>query len=287
MADYAGTEMDVVNREARRVLLCGVDLPQSATRPLSGAFRFEVAAADPLAALALALPDIVVLDAALASAELADVLAGPRLAGVPVILLARDADRDAAGLLLGLNVVAFLPADLPADAGVDALEQALAGIAAGSGVADMNAGFDAESRFAALRRDAERMAAALADLAQDRGPVAQLPVDAARIRAHIKARRLRERFFPAELFADPGWDILLDLAAARLEGRPVSVSSLCIAACVPTTTGLRWIKSMIDQKLLLRASDPTDARRAFIRMAPATETAMQACLDACLNLPGQ
>ena len=113
------------------------------------------------------------------------------------------------------------------------------------------------------------------------------PVDAARIRAHIKARRTRDRFFPAELFADPAWDMLLDLAAARLERRPVSVSSLCIAAAVPTTTALRWIKQMADRGLFERSSDPADARRAFIGLAPSAATAMEACLDAVLNLPGQ
>jgi DNA-binding NarL/FixJ family response regulator len=280
MADYAATEMDDLARAAPNVLLCGAGI----ARP-SGAFRLEAADGDLHATLERALPDILVLDAALASVELAAALAGPRLAGVPVILLAGDADGDAAGLLLGLNVVAFLPSDTSADA----LAAALRAVETVGGVADMNAGFDADSRIAALRRDAERVAAALAEMAQERGEqrAAPPPVDGPRIRAHIKARRIRERFFPADLFADPAWDILLDLSAARLEGRRVSVSSLCIAATVPTTTGLRWIKSMIDQKLLLRASDPDDARRAFILMAPATATAMETCLEACLNLPGQ
>lgn len=279
MADYATTEMDAVKRIMPKVLLCG---PAPAGLD-AAAFRIERAGTDPVSALLDALADIVVLDAALATAAVADALAGPRLAGVPIILLTRDADSDAAGLLLGLNVVAFLPAD----ASAAELQQALSSVVVSSGVADMNAGFDPDSRFAALRRDAERMAAALAELSLERGPTAAAPVDAARIRAHIKARRMRERFFQPELFADPGWDILLDLSAARLEGRRVSVSSLCIAATVPTTTGLRWIKSMIDQNLLLRSSDPTDARRAFILMAPATVTAMDACLEACLNLAGQ
>ena len=59
--------------------------------------------------------------------------------------------------------------------------------------------------------------------------VAVEPPAAAVVRAAIRARRLREQFFAAELFADPAWDMLLDLMAARLEGCPVAVSSLCIA----------------------------------------------------------
>jgi hypothetical protein len=87
------------------------------------------------------------------------------------------------------------------------------------------------------------------------------------IRDVIKLRRLRERFFEAELFADPAWDILLDLYAARLESTSVSVSSLCIAASVPATTALRWISGMTESKMLIRTSDPRDARRVFIDLS--------------------
>lgn len=94
--------------------------------------------------------------------------------------------------------------------------------------------------------------------------LAKAPIDAKSVRSIIKARRLRESFFNAELFADPAWDILLDLMAARLEGRNVSVSSLCIAAAVPPTTALRWITAMTESGMLLRQQDPHDARRVFI-----------------------
>jgi hypothetical protein len=87
------------------------------------------------------------------------------------------------------------------------------------------------------------------------------------IRATIRLRRLRERFFDPELFADPAWDMLLDLAAARLEQVQVAVSSLCIAASVPPTTALRWIKAMSDQGLFVRCADPDDGRRIFIRLS--------------------
>ena len=90
-----------------------------------------------------------------------------------------------------------------------------------------------------------------------------------RIRHLIAMRRLRDRFFRAELFADPAWDILLDLTASRLERRSVSVSSLCIAAAVPPTTALRWIRMMTEQELLERRSDPADARRMFVDLSDA------------------
>ncbi len=92
-------------------------------------------------------------------------------------------------------------------------------------------------------------------------------VNAAYVRETIKIRRLRDRFFESSLFADPAWDILLDLYAARLEAKTVSVSSLCIAAAVPATTALRWIGSMTEAGLLERRHDPYDARRIFIELS--------------------
>jgi len=94
------------------------------------------------------------------------------------------------------------------------------------------------------------------------------------VRRMLRQRRMREQYFPADLFADPAWDMLLDLYAARLERQPVSVSSLCIAAAVPATTALRWIKTMTDAGLFLREADPLDGRRIFIALSDATFAAM-------------
>ncbi len=90
---------------------------------------------------------------------------------------------------------------------------------------------------------------------------------AKQVRRLLRQRRVREQYFPADLFADPAWDMLLDLYAARLERQPVSVSSLCIAAAVPATTALRWIKTMTDAGLFVRDADPNDGRRIFIALA--------------------
>ena len=86
------------------------------------------------------------------------------------------------------------------------------------------------------------------------------------IRSLIRYRRARSRYFPPEIFADPAWDILLDLTAARLEGTLVPISSLCIAAGVPTTTALRWIATLVDLGLLSRRSDSADRRRVFVEL---------------------
>ncbi len=129
-------------------------------------------------------------------------------------------------------------------------------------LAGMSSDDPAQDSDAAL---ADRSLGYQAEAASDRRDVA-LP-DAHHIRSLIQMRRLRDRFFTTGLFADPAWDILLDLAASRLEGRSVSVSSLRIAAAVPPTTALRWIRMMTDQQLLVRRADSTDARRMFVDLA--------------------
>lgn len=87
------------------------------------------------------------------------------------------------------------------------------------------------------------------------------------VRQILRQRRLRVEFFGSSLFADPAWDILLDLTAARTEGIRVSITSLCIAANVPATTALRWIQQMTQSGLLERTNDSEDRRRAFVSLS--------------------
>ena len=143
-----------------------------------------------------------------------------------------------------------------------------------------------------ISRDVARLAATLATLAEREKRAqrslphhpgsggAPEPMDGPAVRAVIRARRLREQYFGTDLFADPAWDILLDLYAARLEKQKVAVSSLCIAAAVPATTALRWIKTLTDMGLLLRAADPQDGRRVYIELAPDTAAGLEAYLSA-------
>lgn len=151
------------------------------------------------------------------------------------------------------------------------------------------------SQLVQLSEEVGRIARTLANLAENAPRIARLdlaeftpppPMTAdvasaagARVRNLIRARRARDQFFRSELFADPAWDMLLDLMAARLEHKRVSVSSLCIAAAVPATTALRWIKSMTDEGLFVRRADNNDGRRIFIDLSDRTAAAMNAYLE--------
>ena len=101
------------------------------------------------------------------------------------------------------------------------------------------------------------------------------PIDPQDIRKAIRSRRLREQFFAPALIEDPGWEMLLDLFAAELEDRAVSVSSLCIAAAVAPTTALRWIGKMSEAGLFQRRPDPFDRRRAFMALTDQARVGME------------
>ena len=89
--------------------------------------------------------------------------------------------------------------------------------------------------------------------------------DLARI---IRARRRRGKYFPAHLFSDPAWDILLSVALADLEQQRISMGELCDAADAPRTTALRYLQVMIDEGVVVRVDDPLDRRRKFISLSP-------------------
>jgi Winged helix DNA-binding domain len=151
-------------------------------------------------------------------------------------------------------------------------------------------------RLQQLSEEVGRIANVLAALSEDEAAATAMAavgaapagegekIDAGFIRSIIRARRLRDHFFRSEMFADPAWDMLLDLMAARVEKQRVAVSSLCIAAAVPPTTALRWIKTLCDQGLFVRVADPEDGRRVFIALADETAAMMEAYLKSAQRI---
>lgn len=93
------------------------------------------------------------------------------------------------------------------------------------------------------------------------------PDFAARVAAIYRARRLREKYLPGDLFGEPAWDILLDLYVSAAMNRTTSVSSVCLAAHVPQTTALRWITMLERRGLVVRSGDPTDNRRKLLQLS--------------------
>ena len=211
--------------------------------------------------------------------------------------VARDVAEGRYGAVLAvpgecLDAVAAHAFDMNLDVVVDgdeaeraaALAIAISGARQTDRLSDMTADKNA-ARLRQLSDEVSRIAATLARLST--GPAASVrpaeteprsdapEVPAETVRAVIRARRLRSRYFPEELFADPAWDMLLDLLQAESSNLRVPVSSLCIAAAVPATTALRWLKTMVQEGIFLRRADPHDGRRVFVELAPHTSQTLR------------
>lgn len=81
------------------------------------------------------------------------------------------------------------------------------------------------------------------------------------------ARREVDKIFGMDGFSvSPAWDIILDLYKAYALGREISVSSACIGAACPATTGLRWIQALEGMNLIERKADLEDRRRFVVNL---------------------
>jgi DNA-binding MarR family transcriptional regulator len=93
----------------------------------------------------------------------------------------------------------------------------------------------------------------------------------------IRARRKRTILF-GELFADPAWDMMLELFLAELEGRRLATCELGYKANVPSTTSLRWTEKLEADGWLCRVHDPRDLRRMFVELSARGSEAMHVWL---------
>lgn len=86
------------------------------------------------------------------------------------------------------------------------------------------------------------------------------------IRRIIRARRMREEIFGDSMFADPAWDMLLELYASERCQASLTVSALCAGSAVPATTALRWIKALEGYGYIEKRNDHFDKRRVHVSL---------------------
>lgn len=81
------------------------------------------------------------------------------------------------------------------------------------------------------------------------------------------SRRYIDTVFGMSGFAvSPAWDIMLDLYQCRAKGTDISISSACIGAACPPTTGLRWLQALEGMDLIERRQDLNDRRRMTVTL---------------------
>ncbi|MBU6266062.1 MAG: response regulator [Sphingomonadales bacterium] len=99
------------------------------------------------------------------------------------------------------------------------------------------------------------------------------------VRSIVRQRERRLDYLDPAVLSDPVWDILLDLTSARLNRQQVTITSVCAAAHIPLTTGMRYIQVLVDNGLVRRWKDPQDQRRNLLELEEAGMEAMVAYLS--------
>lgn len=91
-------------------------------------------------------------------------------------------------------------------------------------------------------------------------------IDSAALKNILRKRETRAILFKDFEYSEAAWDILIELTAARLEGRRLDVSGLCLLTHVSRTTAWRTIQSLVNSGMLVRVEDPDDRRRIHIEL---------------------
>lgn len=84
----------------------------------------------------------------------------------------------------------------------------------------------------------------------------------------------------ANLYSEPGWELLIVLFIYHCEGKKIATSALGSAALSPMSTALRWVNRLCDAGLTIKVADPTDGRRHFVELMPITVSHLEAYFSA-------
>jgi hypothetical protein len=83
--------------------------------------------------------------------------------------------------------------------------------------------------------------------------------------------------FDAELFGDPAWDVLLQLFAAKLDGRKIKLSAL--AAAGPRSTLARWATVLHERGLISCDLGRLDSGDLWVELSATGAAKMSALFD--------
>jgi len=86
------------------------------------------------------------------------------------------------------------------------------------------------------------------------------PIYADLARRELRLRQQRGSLFNTQIFGEPAWEILLAAFVARYDGVPLMTTAACAHANVPQTTGLRYVRHLIELQLINKAKNSPDGR---------------------------
>lgn len=96
----------------------------------------------------------------------------------------------------------------------------------------------------------------------------------AQISAAKRDRAHRETYLPSELFAEPAWEILLEVYSFEILSCAVTQSEILARIGVPVTTSLRWMKMLEAKDLVARMPMSEESTEVLVTLTPAGVKAM-------------
>lgn len=111
---------------------------------------------------------------------------------------------------------------------------------------------------------------------------AQLTALAKRLVSQRKARR---DFFPADLFHEPAWEMMMALFIARDEAQAMNIKTLVACADAPVTTAQRWLEYLAKLGMVTRTIDPLDRRRMEVQLSDKGRESMTLYLRSLVSAP--
>lgn len=138
-------------------------------------------------------------------------------------------------------------------------------------------------RLLALSEQVSRVAQSLAELAVGGPDVAEVPdpnpeaieIAEETVASVIRARSVRALYIPADLLADPVWDMMLHLLQAEIAHRQASISSACRASGLPERVALRWLDTMAQHGLVEIERHTDDPGEGSVELMPPVSRALR------------
>ena len=95
----------------------------------------------------------------------------------------------------------------------------------------------------------------------------------------LLARRQRDALFEPGLFADPSWDILLELYRSELEEKPLFLLRLGETCRHPQTTVLRHVERLEAAGLVERTEPSASSKRVYVKLTTRASRSMRSFID--------
>ena len=100
----------------------------------------------------------------------------------------------------------------------------------------------------------------------------------------LERRRLRQAEFGPKLFAEPGWDMLLELYISESAGASTTAAQLNAKSRAPDTTFVRWLQNLEQEVLVTRRPHPVDHGTEFVELTNKARGALERYLTAVVSL---